>query len=30
MQASEAVVHGHSGFGSWALECRLSGCGAQA
>ena len=29
-QASVVVAHGLSSCGSWALECRLSSCGAQA
>ena len=29
-RASVAVVHGLSSCGSWALECRLSSCGARA
>ena len=29
-QASVAMAHGLSSWGSWALEHRLSRCGAQA
>ena len=29
-RASVVVAHGLSSCGSWALECRLSSCGAQA
>ena len=30
LRASVGVVHGLNGRGSWALEHRLSSCGAQA
>ena len=30
VQASVVVAHGLSSCGSWALECRLSSCGAGA
>ena len=29
-RASVVVAHGLSSCGSWALECRLSSCGARA